>query len=234
MALTLTSITTEAGDVANNFFAFVETTALSVPFSDGLGFPFLDELELGKATAGAAPGVDKIVFASFSEGVTDIYVMDADGSNQENLTDDPSRSNGTPSWSLDGTKIAFSRGTAESLPDIFVMDADGSNQRNLTNNPEFEDFGASWSPDGTKIAFYSDRDDNLEIYVMDVNGSNQKNLSNDASDDFDPAWSPDGAKIAFTSGRDGNFEIYVMDADGSNPQNLTNDSALNQQPSWSP
>jgi hypothetical protein len=55
---TLTSVATEAGDAADNFFAFVETTALSVPFSNGLGFPFLDELELGKAAAGAVPGQD--------------------------------------------------------------------------------------------------------------------------------------------------------------------------------
>ena len=87
--------------------------------------------------------------------------MDADGSNQTRLTYTPSKDY-SPSWSPDGSKIAFSS-SRDGNYEIYVMDADGSNQTNLTNNSA-NDSGPSWSPDGSKIAFSSSRD----VYIMDV------------------------------------------------------------------
>ena len=64
--------------------------------------------------------------------------MNADGSNQINLTNHEAEDFG-PAWSPDGTKIAFT-----SDPEIYVMNADGSNQINLTNHVE-KDRGPAWS-----------------------------------------------------------------------------------------
>jgi TolB protein len=118
--------------------------------------------------------------------------MDADGSNPTNLTNSPGL-NLYPSFSPDGTKIAFASyrdGNAE----IYVMDAaDGSNQIRLTNNSE-DDLVPDFSPDGTKIAFTSFRDGNAEIYVMNAaDGSNQIRLTNNSGDNLSPSWgvSPD-------------------------------------------
>ena len=58
--------------------------------------------------------------------------MNADGSNQTNLTNITWTDNWHPAWSPDGSKIAF-----RSDRDIYVMNADGSNQTNLTNNPTY-------------------------------------------------------------------------------------------------
>ena len=71
-----------------------------------------------------------------------------------------------PSWSPDGTKIAFGT-NRDGNGEIYVMNADGSNLTNLTNNAA-DDSNPSWSPDGTKIAFRTTRDGNYEIYVMIV------------------------------------------------------------------
>jgi hypothetical protein len=73
----------------------------------------------------------------------DIWIMDADGSNNIQLTDSPT-SDLAPSWSPDGTQIAFVSyrdGNAE----IYVMNADGSEQVNVSNNPA-ADFGPAWRP----------------------------------------------------------------------------------------
>ena len=179
----------------------------------------------------------------------EIYVMDADGGNQRNLTNNPNNDS-SPSWSPDGKRIVFAsdrdgnrdgnRGNYE----IYVMDADGNNQQRLTDN-DFYDGGPSWSPDGKRIAFSSRRDGHFigeggvtyEIYVMDADGGNEQRLTNNRKSDWSPSWSPDGKQIAFTSDRKGddvNFEIYVMDADGENTRRLTNNRVYDTSPSWSP
>jgi Tol biopolymer transport system component len=73
----------------------------------------------------------------------DIYMMDADGSNQINLTSN-SAEDWNLSWSPDGSKIAF-RSNPDMQFDIYMMDADGSNQINLTSNSAY-DTDPSWSP----------------------------------------------------------------------------------------
>ena len=195
----------------------------------------------------------QITFVSKRDGNREIYVMDADGGNQQRLTNHPDN-DWNPSWSPDGKRIVFhsnrdghvhvihGRPTSE----IYVMDTDGGNPQNLTNNPG-NDISPSWSPDGKRIAFSSDRDwdkgdHNSEIYVMDADGRNPQNLTNDLNADYSPSWYPDGKRIVFSSRRDGHFEnefgiteeIYVMDADGGNQQRLTENRKNDWHPSWSP
>ena len=173
----------------------------------------------------------KIAFVSNRDGDREIYVMDSDGMNQINLTNNPVWDE-QPAWSPDGRRIAFAS-NRDGNSEIYVMDTNGRNQTNLTNNPAWDEQPA-WSPDGRRIAFASNRDGNSEIYVMDTNGRNQTNLTNNSNKDWDPAWSPDGSKIAFVSNRDTDWEIYVMDTNGRNQTNLTNNSNTDTQPSWAP
>lgn len=203
-----------------------------------------------------APGVNgRIAFTrSTDNGLNpEIYVMDSDGSNQTNLTNDPEgrrrwgwHGDFGPAWSPDGAKIAFA---SQRYPDfldkhIYVMNADGSNQIRLTNNNwnrgAFHsglDRGPAWSPDGSKIAFASSATNYLQIYVMDADGSNPIPLtSNPPYGDEAPAWSPDGSRIAFMHyGAPGTSEIYAMNADGSDPVRLTSTPGrANELPVWSP
>jgi Tol biopolymer transport system component len=173
---------------------------------------------------------NQIAFTSGRDGNWEIYVMNADGSSQTNLTNNPALDSGA-AWSPDGSRIAF-YSDRDGNYEIYVMNADGSGQTRLTNNPAVDNIPA-WSPDGSKIAFYSGRDGNWEIYVMNADGSGQTNLTNNPAGDYWAAWSPDGSKIAFTSLRDGNWEIYVMNADGTGQINLTNNPASDDTPAWS-
>ena len=166
-------------------------------------------------------GVDaeaQIAFVSEKDDIPDIYVMNADGQNPQQLT--KNRRASTPSWSPDGERIAFAsdRGDFE----IYVMNANGGNPRKITINRN-NDWAPSWSPDSKHIAFASDRDGNDEIYVMDADGGNPRNLTKDRHDDRVPSWSPDGKHIVFSSFRDGAWaDIYVININSANLQNLTN------------
>ena len=150
----------------------------------------------------------QIAFMSERDGSAEIYVMDADGENQRNLTINDTHDN-HPSWSPNGKHIAFDSFANEvgGNRDIYVMDADGKNQRNLTNHPD-SDYSPSWSPDSKRIAFVSNRtrDLNPDIYVMDADGANPRNLTNHPEDEGAPAWynsvlswSPDGKRSLGTA-----------------------------------
>ena len=181
----------------------------------------------------AVPGANgMIAFASRRDGNYEVYVMEAEGSGQTNLTNSPGFDS-DPAWSPDGSSIAFSSDRDGDL-EVYVMNADGSGQTNLTSNPG-TDFQPAWSPDGSRIAFSSDRDGDLEVYVMNADGSGQTNLTSNPGTDFQPAWSPDGSRIAFASLRDANYDVYVMNADGSGQTNLTRyPKGDDFDPAWSP
>ena len=88
-------------------------------------------------------GGGKIAFVSTRDGNEEIYVMNADGSNQTNITNNPA-TDYDPCFSPDGTKIAF-ESYRDGDSEIYVMNADGSNQANITNNPG-GDYSPSWGP----------------------------------------------------------------------------------------
>ena len=166
----------------------------------------------------------------------EIWVMNTDGTNWRNLTDNNSAEY-QPAWSPDGTRIAYVSDRSGNL-DVWVMNTDGTSQRNLTQHPAWDSLPA-WSPDGTKIAFNRKRDGaDFDIWVMNANGTGARNLHDNNDEEVRPAWSPDGTRIAFVHNPDepGNRDddIWVMNTDGTNWRNLTNHPAEDTGPAWSP
>ncbi len=172
-----------------------------------------------------SPDGNQIAFSSERAGDSEIFVMNADGTEVRQLTNNNLSRDETPEWSPDGNQIAFSSDrTAGNDNEIFVMNADGTDI--YSTGKQGDHF--SWSPDGSQIIF---EDKNNMILVTDradgIGGS--LNLSKTAGLglydelfgwihlDENPEWSPDGSQIAAWTCCE---RIVVMDADGTSAYDL--------------
>jgi Tol biopolymer transport system component len=170
----------------------------------------------------------------------DIYAMDADGTNKRPLTDTPDATEGEPSYSLDGSQIAYSMADGSG---IWVMNSNGLNAHQVTDDSSINELDPAFSPDGTHIAFEAGSSNSNAggIDVVDLNTGDITGLSHVAGGsgplfDLFPTYSPDGTEIAFdrfSFDSTGYGEIYLMNADGSNLRPIT-DLPLNvEDMSWS-
>jgi hypothetical protein len=155
---------------------------------------FLSLMLLGcvsPAAQAAYPGANgRIAFVSAGE----IWTINSDGTVPRQVTSPtPPLSDSAPSWSPDGTRIAFARANPCCVArDIFIVNSDGSGERLVRSNG----ISPTWSPDGTEIAYEA----NDAVWRMNADGTNARLeavLDGYEWDLEEPAWSPSGDAIAF-------------------------------------
>ena len=163
-----------------------------------------------------------------------VFTIGPTGGDRKQLT--TRGANFAPSWSADGSMIAFGHHRHGHPVKLETMSADGSGKTVVMDQPpnrylDFEDF--SWSPDGSQIAFCAlSRRFHLDLFVVHSDGTSLTKIANGACD---PSWSPLGASIAVTS-FDPNLVVLGIDTmapDGTGRSTLTS-SDRDVSPDWSP
>jgi TolB protein len=173
----------------------------------------------------------RIAFTRHFRADSDIWLMNADGSNMRRLKRTPELFERDVDWSPVGGRIAFVSGGY--VPLVYVMRTDGSGLRKLAPPATLRGWPDStdpdWSPDGRRIVFASVAGPGTdpEIWVMNANGKRWVRLTENRFADGQPVWSPDGRRIAFSR----EFAaIHVMNADGTGETRLT----AGAYPAWQP
>jgi hypothetical protein len=149
----------------------------------------------------------------------------------------------SPTWSLDGSEVAFNADWSGNQ-EIYLVPSSGGTVVRLTDDPA-DDADPAWSPDGTRIAFNSDRGDSVGLWVMDsADGSNALLLAQEHIHDMHwarrPCWSPDGSRIAYTVGAMqlmlSSTRVYAVASAGGTPQLLIDggEDWGSYDPAWSP
>ncbi|MDT8421389.1 MAG: RiPP maturation radical SAM C-methyltransferase [Desulfuromonadales bacterium] len=178
-----------------------------------------------------SPDGSQIIYDSQEGGNSDIWVMDTAGGNKNQLTSDPEVEL-HPSYSPDGSQIAYVKQGLDGYFNLWLMGADGNNQSQLTYNSTYEVFHPHFSPDGSKIVYRRDFVGNGEITVLDLSNGYSYQVSHNPAEDGGGAYSPDGKKIVYRSNRSGQNEIWVYDYDSAYVSNL--ETTATDCPLWVP
>ena len=195
---------------------------------DGTGLRQLTHVGAAQA-AGAAdwsPGGAKIVYESNQTGDYRIWVMNADGSGQRRLANDPGFADLEPAWSPDGAHILFSRcddhiGFILSC-DLEVMNAAGGGMRRLAGG-HWTYVRGQYSPDGRRIVVGTDRGGFLSaLWVLRADGTGLHRITRPSLEAFWPGWSPDGRRIVFTDNCcQGGSNVWTVRPSGKGLRELT-------------
>ena len=140
-----------------------------------------------------APDTPKIVFTSWRGNNRDIYLMNPDGTEQVNITNNRA-DDISPIWSPTGEHILFAS-DRDGVRDLYLMGPDGSNVRRVFAKSAVRG-GPAWGPDEKQIAYDQGTPGNRFIYIGTIDGKKEERVAIGAR----PTWSPDGTQIVFTSG----------------------------------
>lgn len=213
----------------------------SINIKDGL------PLEMGKGThsntltrdtsrnsrPAFSPDGSKIAFNRFMPGGNlDIWVMDKDGNNGQQLTTDPALDL-LPSWFPGGDRIGFLSNRDGSLA-FWAITLANKQEALIMRNKDPEIDYPVLSPDGKRVAFTANREGKTNIWLVDLNGGPARQITFDEEFIGFPCWSPDGRWLALQLKRGDNTYAAVVAMEGGDIKQLTTEEGQSWPNSWSP
>jgi dipeptidyl aminopeptidase/acylaminoacyl peptidase len=180
-----------------------------------------------------SPDGTRVAFQSDRGGSSDLYVMNADGSNVVQLTHDTT-ADVEPAWSPDGTKIAWAS-RFDGDYDITVINVDGTGRQNVTPHLGGDDLAPTWAPDSKRVAFQSWNGTTWDIDYATLGEPEIRNgVVSKEHHEEQPDWSPDGTRIAYITGISESIQVWVYDITTGKGTQLTHSAGMSIWPRWSP
>ncbi|MFN4894288.1 MAG: hypothetical protein ACK5GN_02525 [Pseudomonadota bacterium] len=180
------------------------------------------------------PGVfgTQISFSSRVGRFKELFVMEMDGSNIRQLTNDRGLALSS-AWDPSGTRLVYTS-FRNRVPDLFLIDIASKSTKQITRTTDLE-IGAHFL-NAEQIVFSRTEGSDSDILVMDVDGSGVRRITPpNRAIDVSPVPSPDGSQVAFCSNRGGGPQIYTMGIDGSNARRVSfGQSSQCTSPAWAP
>ena len=175
-----------------------------------------------------SPDGSRIAFDSDREGVRAVYIADQDGQNVRRISG--SGFAAVPSWSPDGTRLAFVKAEPDH-PDVWNLwtaDLATGEQKQVTFNMSGQPWGGSWFPDGRQIAFAQEE----ALVVQDVQSGTTRRYRSPITGRSvrTPAVSPDGRRIIFQVSRDG---AWLLDLSSGKMRRVLDDPTAEEY-AWAP
>jgi TolB protein len=181
-----------------------------------------------------SPDGSRIAFVSDRSGVTDLFVISADGTGEVQLTHTPEQEN-PAGWTKDGKQVLFSV-FANDLSTLYAISVNGKGRREIG---KFSGRSPVPSPDGKRVIYMAGTWTATKLMVSTVDGSRSQQITDGSSIAWNSDWSPNGKRLAFT-GRNGpksELAIFVMNTNGAGLRQVTHiapEEGGAQSPAWSP
>ncbi|MEO0453460.1 MAG: LpqB family beta-propeller domain-containing protein [Verrucomicrobiota bacterium] len=173
----------------------------------------------------------KVAFISKQSGQKEVYMMDIDGHNLVQVTNDKSIALG-PRFSYDNSKIAFTS-YKSGFPDVWVIDLKQMKKTRIAYFPGANTSPAI-SPDGSTLALTLSKAGNTELYTMPAGGGDPTRLTKTRGTEATPTWSPDGRELIFVSDDRGSPQLFRIPASGGQAARLKTYASYSTEPDWSP
>jgi len=167
-----------------------------------------------------------------AKDISEIWVMDWDGSNQKQLT----RLNSIttmPSISPDGSRLAFTT-WAKGTPRIIMVDPMTGRQFSFYNQEASVNSQVTFTPDGRQIYYISSAAGLSQIFAAGINGQGFRRISHRDAVLAEPKVNPKNPNVLLFTGGPGGEQVYQMNADGIGVERVTNGEGEASNPSWNP
>jgi TolB protein len=179
----------------------------------------------------ASPKGDKVACVTNKSGNYNMFIIDSDGNNIVQLTNDEGDEVGM-NWSPDGNVIAYMC-EKEKHFQLCKLNVDGSGYQQLTwENASVNSF--QWSPDSKLIAYSDQTDSGHSLCLIKNDGTGKKELLKSKESINYISWSPDGQQILCSTGEETAEELGIVNIANGNLTKLTHNNARDTYPSWSP
>jgi len=169
---------------------------------------------------------------------SEVWLMDRNGRNQEQIINNPAHIIAYPRWSPTGEAIAYIRMEDSNIPftvgELVLADGNGRNARVIAQADAGHGYPPAWSPDGQRVAFVvrengEDRRADVEasalesnVYIADVASGEVRALTRfEGALTEGPAWSPDGAWLAFSTDAGGVGDVWLVEVASGEVQQVT-------------